>query len=270
MDLCPSSYYCEDKSHGYAAISSKLLVMQDVAGLVSSVLSIVGTTIILLAYCVFKDLRKGMAQTIITLLSLADMGTAFGCLLGIANHYINSDDSNACWIFYNICQIQASFIMWCAMSSSIWSTVLAVHFLLASLLSESRRTERLLPLYNTIAWTLPTIIVLPLLITSQLGYTPTYLSLCYISSSSSANEAKGVVIVEHSVAWIVLLLSSVITALCYAVIFAIIYKKVCMIIIWQTKELVLFIILVYSRDITYILVRALERGYWLYLLHTCY
>ena len=233
LDLCPSSYYCEDKSHGYAAISSKLLVMQDVAGLVSSVLSIVGTTIILLAYCVFKDLRKGMAQTIITLLSLADMGTAFGCLLGIANHYvfqnINSDDSNACWIFYNICQIQASFTMWCAMSSSIWSTVLAVHFLLASLLSESRRTERLLPLYNTIAWTLPTIIVLPLLITSQLGYTPTSLSLCYISLSSSANEAKGVVVVEHSVVWIVLLLSSVITALCYAVMFVIIYKKVIMI-----------------------------------------
>ena len=140
--LCPDSYFCEDGSHGYAAINSKLLVIPDVGGVVSSVLSIVGTTLILLAYCAFKDMRKRKAQTIITLLSLADMGTAFGCLLGITNRYIfqrtNSDNSSACWIFDNICQIQSYFIMWCVMSSSIWSTVLAVHFLLASLLSEPR------------------------------------------------------------------------------------------------------------------------------------
>ena len=84
--LCPDSYNCEDERRGYAAINSKLLPIQDIIGTVSSVLSIVGATIILLAYCAFKDLRKGTAQTIITLLSLADMGTAFGCLLGIVNH----------------------------------------------------------------------------------------------------------------------------------------------------------------------------------------
>ena len=145
--LCPDSYYCEDGSHGYAAINSKLLVVHGVGGVVSSVLSIVGATTILLAYCAFKDLRKRKAQTIITLLSLADMGTAFGCLLGITNHYITKSN-DACWIFYNICQIQAYFVMWCAMSSSIWSTVLAMHFLLASLFSEPRWTDRLLPLYN--------------------------------------------------------------------------------------------------------------------------
>ena len=86
--LCPDSYFCEDGSHGYAAINSKLLVIPDVGGVVSSVLSIVGTTLILLAYCAFKDMRKRKAQTIITLLSLADMGTAFGCLLEITNRYI--------------------------------------------------------------------------------------------------------------------------------------------------------------------------------------
>ena len=224
--LCPDSYYCEDGSHGYAAINSKLLVIHDVGGVVSSVLSIVGTTTILLAYCAFKDLRKRKAQTIITLLSLADMGTAFGCLLGITNHYItNSDD--ACWIFYNICQIQAYFVMWCAMSSSIWSTVLAVHFLQASLFSEPRWTERLLPLYNIVAWTLPIIVALPLLITGQLGYTPTYLTSCYISASINADESTGIVAMKHSVVWIIVLSSSFITVMCYTVIFALIYKKVC-------------------------------------------
>ena len=229
--LCPDSYYCEDGSHGYAAINSKLLVIHDVGGVVSSVLSIVGTTLILLAYCAFKDLRKRKAQTIITLLSLADMGTAIACLLGLANHYIfhgtNSDDNSACWIFDNICQIQASFGMWCAMSSSIWSTVLAVHFLLASLFSESRWTERLLPLYNIVAWTLPIIVILPLLITGQLGYTPTYLTYCYISASINAEESTGVVAMKNSVVWMIVLSSSFITVMCYTVLFALVYKKVC-------------------------------------------
>ena len=123
--LCPDSYNCEDERRGYAAINSKLLPIQDIIGTVSSVLSIVGATIILLAYCAFKDLRKGTAQTIITLLSLADMGTAFGCLLGTVNYYnyifqrMNSDNSGACWIFDKICQIQASFTFWCIVSSSL-------------------------------------------------------------------------------------------------------------------------------------------------------
>ena len=228
--LCPDTYYCENKSHGYAAIDPKLLVIQTVAGLVSSILSIVGATIVLLAYCAFKGLRKGSAQTIITLLSLADLATAFACILGIANYYVfqrtNSDVNRACWIFDNICQIQGFLAAWYAMSSDIWSTVLAIHLLQASLLSESRWTERLLPLYNIVAWTLPIIIVLPLLITGQFGYTPTYLSLCYISASSNANETKGVVGVDDSILWIVALSSSFIIAVCYAVLFSLIYRKV--------------------------------------------
>ena len=231
--LCPDSYYCEDERRGYAAINSKLLPIQDILGTVSSVLSIVGATIILLAYCAFKDLRKGTAQTIITLLSLADMGTAFGYLLGIVNYYnyifqrMNSDNSGACWIFDNICQIQASFASWCIVSSSIWSTVLAVHFLLSLLLSDSRWTERLLPLYNIVAWTLPIIIILPLLITGQFGYLPNYPSFCYISASASANEPKGLVFFKQYVIGVELLLSSLITIVCYAATFALIYLKVC-------------------------------------------
>ena len=230
--LCPDSYYCEDERRGYAAINSKLLPIQDILGTVSSVLSIVGATIILLAYCAFKDLRKGTAQTIITLLSLADMGTAFGCLLGIVNYYnyifqrMNSDNSGACWIFDNICQIQASFTFWCIVSSSIWSTVLAVHFLLSLLLSDSRWTVRLLPLYNIVAWTLPIIIILPLLITGQFGYSPGYPSFCYISASTSANEPKGLVFFKQNVIGVELLLSSLITIVCYAATFALIYLKV--------------------------------------------
>ena len=104
--LCPNLYTCKD---GYAAINSNMLLIQDGAGLISSSLSVVRSTIILLAYCAFEDLRKGAAQKMTTLLALADLGTALGCLLGIANYFsyyflhgTNSDKSSACRIFYNI------------------------------------------------------------------------------------------------------------------------------------------------------------------------
>ena len=82
-------------------------------------------------------------------------------------------------------------------------------------------------LYKTVAWTSPIIIVLPRLITGQLGYTPTYLTFCYISASINAKEPTGVVAVKHSLVWIMVLLSSFITVVCYTLIFALIYKKVC-------------------------------------------
>ena len=79
-------------------------------------MSVLGAAFILFVYYAFKDFRKGMAQKIITLLALADIGTAASLMPGILNlfvyeHYSSdiSDDkeSSACLIFYTICQIQA-------------------------------------------------------------------------------------------------------------------------------------------------------------------
>ena len=224
--LCPNSYYCESGSRGYAAINLKLLPLQTYACLISSTLSVVGAIIILLAYCSFKDLRKGTAQTIITLLALADLGAALGCLVGTGNilaHYQGS----ACWIFYNICAIQAFCSLWCGISSSVWSAVLAVHFLLATVFNRSKWTERLMPLYHIVACTLPTIVLLPLLISGQLGYTPTYQVLCYVSATTSINIPQIAQSVEECVVWAVVLLFTIVTASSYTVIIAQIYSKVC-------------------------------------------
>ena len=101
------------------------------------------------------------------------------------------------------------------------------------------------------AWTLPIIVALPLLITGQLGYTPTYLTSCYISASINADESTGVVAMKHSVVWIIVLSSSFITVMCYTVIFALIYKKVCiensmLSIIIQFKKALLKVTFFYS------------------------
>ena len=231
--LCPDSFKCEDGSHGYAAISSKWILIPHYAGIVSTVLSVLGVFIILLAYGAFKDLRKGTAQTIIALLALADLGTALGSLVGIGNFltYYRSNETRfegsvdeACWVFHNICEIQAFVAFWCGISSSIWSAVLAVHFLIVTIVRHSRWTERLMPLYNIVAWTLPTVILLPLLITGRLGYTPTYQTTCYLAIGGKLNAAQ---VMKTSAIWIVVLTCAIITAVCYTVIAVYLYGKVC-------------------------------------------
>ena len=86
--LCPNLNDCEDGSNGYDAISTELHVIPHYAGIVSAILSVFGVAIILIAYFAFKDLRSGIAQTIIVLLALADLGTALGSLLGIGNFLV--------------------------------------------------------------------------------------------------------------------------------------------------------------------------------------
>ena len=127
--LCPNLFECDDGSDGYDAISAKLHMIPHYVGIVSAVLSVFGAAIILLAYCTFKDLRRGI------------------------------ESSETCWIFQTLCEIQAFASISCIISSCIWNAALAVHFLLATVLPRSRRIDRLMPLYNIVAWTLPIMIL---------------------------------------------------------------------------------------------------------------
>ena len=231
---CPDSFYCKDGSHGYNAIRADLYLIPPYATIVSAVFSVLGAATILVAYFSFKDLRRGTAQTIITLLALADLGAAFGSLLGIGNfltyyhlpmNRTNLEQSDACWIFHNICQLQAFVVFWCAICSYIWSAVLAVHFLLATILHHSKWTDRLMPLYNIVAWTLPIIVLLPLLITGKLGYTPTYQVSCYLAVGSERNAFRKAM--EITALWIEVVICGVITVISYTIIAVYLYRKVC-------------------------------------------
>ena len=110
---------------------------------------------------------------------------------------------------------------WACFSSCIWNAVLAVHFLLATVLHRSRWTDRLMPLYNIVAWTLPIMMLLPLLIVGNLGYTPTYQTSCYI-----ANNKWNLAVYEAPAIGIVPLICAVTTALCYTFIIISLYRKV--------------------------------------------
>ena len=88
---CPDEFYCHDGSHGYSAISDlPKIVVPIIAGCISAIVSVLGAAFILFMYCTAlkKDFRKGMAQKIITLLALADIGTVASLMLGILNLFM--------------------------------------------------------------------------------------------------------------------------------------------------------------------------------------
>lgn len=233
---CPDEFYCSDGSHGYAAINATAPhVVHIYLGLLSATASMLGSLLILFAYCAFKDIRRGTAGKIITLLAVADVGTALSLLLGIANflvydHYrtdTRQQEDALCWKFDIVCQIQAYTTILVAISSYAWTSVLAVHFLVATVLRGPTWNEKLMPLYNVIAWILPIVVSLPLLVTGKLGYTPTYQATCFISADGAEQETSMLkLILETVVLWSTEVLCTVVIIVCYIIIFTYICCKV--------------------------------------------
>lgn len=236
---CPAEFYCYDGSHGYSTINRALLQMMPACvGIVSATVSMLGAGLILVAYCAFKDLRIGVAQKIITLLALADVGTALSLLLGIVNFLVYdcrhhsgahtpSQEERLCWQFDTVCQIQAFTAIACISSSHIWTAALAIHFLLATILNSTNWSERLIPLYAIVAWTLPIAIALPILITGKLGYTPTFQASCFISAEVTQHDISKVALTVEDIAVVAVeALSTIIIVVCYMVIFTYICSQV--------------------------------------------
>ena len=186
-ERCPDVYYCSNGSQPYSDIKPSLLLIPAYASLVTSSLSCLGAVLIVLAYCAFKDLRKGTAQTIITLLALADLGTAVACILGASLfiRYFNLDERSEgeCYIFDTVCQIQGSMAMWAYQCSLFWTSILAIHFLLITIFHHSTWTDKLLPLYNIIAWIVPLASTLSLLVLGYVGYNHYVTWTCFLSKN---------------------------------------------------------------------------------------
>lgn len=152
----------------------------------SSTLSCLGSILIFFAYFTLKDIRTG-AQKVITLLAVADFFTAFGYIVGSINFitHFNHTSSSDCEIFKDLCEIQSFVTTWSTMSSYCWTCILAFYFFLILVFNKSTLAARLIPLYNIFAWIGPLLIVLPLLLTRNLGYAPYVASnWCYIRDES--------------------------------------------------------------------------------------
>ena len=140
----------------------------------------------MIAYCAFKDLRKGTAQTIIAVLAMADFLIALSAIAGVSillaygtasdRHLFSNKECNN---FDTLCQIQAFVGLSALGSSFIWTSVLAVHFFLVTVCSRSTWPHKLMPLYNIVAWLVPLSYTLPSLLLGKLGYDHSFTWTCF-------------------------------------------------------------------------------------------
>ncbi len=167
--VCPHSFECPTNLESFDIGRAPSYV-----SLTSSSLSCMGSILIVLTYCLLKDMRSG-AQAIITLLAIADFFTAFGYIMGGVNFLINFKDKEVdydCSAFTSICEIQSFITTWSTMSSYCWNCILAFYFFLVVGYGNQKLANRLIPLYNIVAWIGPLLIVFPLLVENKLGYAP--------------------------------------------------------------------------------------------------
>lgn len=178
--LCPGVINCSTHKD---LVSFDLGRVPSYLSISSSTLSCLGSSLILFAYFTLKDIRTG-AQKVITLLAVADFFTAFGYIVGSINFLTHFNRTSNCEIFKDLCEIQSFVTTWSTMCSYCWTCILAFYFFLILVFNKSILAAKLVPIYNIIAWIGPLLIVLPLLLTRNLGYAPYVTSnWCYIKDT---------------------------------------------------------------------------------------
>ena len=162
--------------------------------IVSSVFSCLGSLLVLLSYCRLPDAENARtgAMKIISMLAVADLFGALGYMMGSINflsHYDTHTNSSSCGaVFERVCEVQSFIITWSSLCSYVWTCILALYFFLLARMSEQTKQQRfanrMLLLYNLLAWLTPLVIVVPLLLGRQLGYSHYAESdWCFIKSS---------------------------------------------------------------------------------------
>ena len=198
--LCPSAANCS---------SSNGLVSYDIGrgpsyvAIVSSSLSCAGSLLILLIYCLFRDLRSS-AQKIITFLAIADLISALGYIGGSVNFltHFNKGGHQQCKVFNDLCIAQASLTSWSSLASFSWTVALAFHFYLVIVYNRRASASKLMVFYHILAWVVPLFIVVPLAATKILGYAPYAASnWCFVSSP---NVNLNVTHLKKEIGWVLL------------------------------------------------------------------
>lgn len=157
----------------------------------SSVLSCLGSALIVLAFIIFKDIRGGMAQRIVTALAIADFVSAAGYIVGSLNfimHYNKEAVRDVdCNVFQTVCEIQSFITSWSSLSSFAWTTILALYFYFVLVYQKQRpfNTKYRQLALHFISWGAPGLIVIPFTALGYLGYAPFAASnWCFVADPS--------------------------------------------------------------------------------------
>lgn len=121
--------------------------------LISASLSLVGGLALLLTYVKIPDFRTSVHRLLV-FLTISDILTAFGYIIGTVNFLTLDDDQRN--VTDNMCIAQSFITTFSSLSSFAWTSIIAVHLYL--LLRPNRYFDQdrfIQALYFTIGWIIP-------------------------------------------------------------------------------------------------------------------
>ena len=161
---------CIDASHAIINItyeSAPLTVF-------SSVLSMLGSSLVIISYFLWKDLRKSTARTILLFLAIADFMTSIGyfwsaiAYLTIFSKLTNGTDydiaigtelNDTLYTGYDvICKIESFWDTYFPVVSFFWTANLAIYFVVTLVFLKISFAKKLMIPFHLTAWFIPLII----------------------------------------------------------------------------------------------------------------
>ena len=157
------------------------------AALVSSVLSLIGSLLIIITYLAWKDVRRSVPRTIVFWLSVADLLSSITFIISAIGHEI-----------YHIghfpkifCTILSFFTIYFPRVSCLWTVYLALYFVVVLILRKAHLGKKLMFIFHITAWFVPLVVLVPLAAMGWLGRAeysegPTW---CFVSDTNFINKS---------------------------------------------------------------------------------
>ena len=187
----------------------KEIALRTVVGVTCS-LSLIGALIIILSYCLDKEIRTKSRQILVHL-SVADFGVALANLIGVivyfdqyirgcttdwddlklsksalpANETLLSSDAYSssspvpCGALFRLCETQAFVAGYSTLASVMWTQILAVYVYCLVVLPQSKIHTKVVYFAYVFCWGMPFLISLWLVLTRKLLFNPSSMILVF-------------------------------------------------------------------------------------------
>ena len=154
--------------------------------IVSSVLSIFGSSLIIITYLVWKDVRKSIARAILFFLALADLLSGSGYLVSAVAYYAGNQRFSS-----EFCRYAGVWTTYFPMSSYIWTSHFAIYYFVVLVLKKDKWRIKMMVTFQLTAWLIPLIILIPADVTGWIGRGRYTLSgpWCFISDKNFHNQS---------------------------------------------------------------------------------
>ena len=149
----------------------------------SSMVSLVGSSLIVASYLFWPDMRS-VARAILVFLAISDFATAAGYMFGAGvflRYYNQTDSTNPSYM--QLCKTQSFITTFFPVSSFFWTAYLAVFLFTTIVLRKTEAARRMLLPFHITAWGIPLLVCVPAVATGILGpaLSRTSTSWCFVA-----------------------------------------------------------------------------------------